>query len=119
MAAVAAGVEIAGPMPVFEAEPERIIGGLLIRRDFRRHQKLYRADLLPGMLRQVAGIVAAHETGIGFVAGRACEHPGVERVGLGLVDAVIPGMAGAGRCGDGDGGQGCNPEALHEISGTG
>ena len=94
VAAIAAGVEIAGPVAIFDAKPERIIGGVLVRRNFRRHQQLHRADLLLGMPRQMIGIVAAHEAGIGLLAGRPGEHPDVEGVGLGLVDAFLLGVAG-------------------------
>ena len=55
VAAEAAGVEIARPMAILDAEAERIIGGVLVRRDFRRHQQLHRADFLLGMPRQMIG----------------------------------------------------------------
>ena len=56
------------------------------------------ADFLLGMLRQMLGIVAAHEAGIGLLAKGAGEHPLVEGGSLGLVDAVL-GMAEAGKGG--------------------
>src|SRR5258705_4094236 len=91
--AVAAGIEIAGAVAIFEAEMERIIDGLVFRRVLGRHQQLHRADLLLRMLRQMAGVITTHEAGIGLLAERAAEHPGIE--GGGFVDALL-GVTGAG-----------------------
>ena len=67
MAAEPAGVEIARPMPIFDADAERIIGDLLFRRIFRGDQQFHCADFLLGMLCQMVGVVAAHEAGIGLL----------------------------------------------------
>jgi len=59
------------------------------------------------MLRQMAGIVAPHEAGIGFLTDGAGKHLAVEGRCLGLLDP-IPGMTDAGegnqrrRCGQRD-----------------
>jgi hypothetical protein len=50
---------------------------------------LHRADFLPGVLRQMAGVVAADKAGIGLLAQRAGEQPAVESGSLGLVDAIL------------------------------
>jgi hypothetical protein len=48
------------------------------------------------MPRQMVGIVAAHEAGIGLLAGRRDEHPDVECISFRLVDAFLLGMADGG-----------------------
>jgi hypothetical protein len=115
VAAVAAGVEVAGPVAIFDAKAERKISGLLVRGNFRRHQELHGADLLQGMLRQMLAVVAADETGIGLLAGRAGEHSDIERSRLGLVDAFL----GVARRGEANhargGGQREDPEPIHDI----
>src|SRR6478752_3710129 len=97
--AEAAGIEIAGAVAIFETETERIIDGLVFRRVLGRHQQLHRADLLLRMLRQMAGVITTHEAGIGLLAERAAEHPGIEGGGFGFVDGFL-GVTGM-RSGDG------------------
>jgi hypothetical protein len=41
------------------------------------------------MLGEMAGVIAAHEAGIGFLAERTGKHPAVESGGFGLVNAVL------------------------------
>jgi hypothetical protein len=101
--AVAAGIEIAGAVAIFEAEAERIIDGLVFRCVLGRHQKLHRADFLLRMLCQMAGVITTHEAGIGLLAERAAEHPGIEGGGFGFVDALL-GVTGMGSDDGGDGG---------------
>ena len=101
--AVAAGIEIAGAVAIFEAEAERIIDGLVFRRVLGRHQQLHRADFLLRMLRQMAGVITTHEAGIGLLAERAAEHPVVEGGGFGFVDALL-GVTGIGSDDGGNGG---------------
>jgi hypothetical protein len=52
------------------------------------------------MLRQMAGVITTHEAGIGFLAQRAVEHPGIEGGGFGFVDGFL-GVTGMN---SGDGG---------------
>ena len=101
--AVAAGIEIAGAVAIFEAEAERIIDGLVFRRVFGRHQQLHHADFLLRMLRQMAGVITTHEAGIGLLAERAAEHPGIECGGFGFIDALL-GVTGMGSDDGGDDG---------------
>ena len=76
MAAIAAGIEIAGPVAKIDAKPEGILEFGEIRVLFGADQKLHHADFLQRMLRQMRGIIAAHETGIGLrVRNAAGEHP--------------------------------------------
>ena len=91
--------KIAGAVAILQAEPERIIGDIIFRRDLGRDQQLHRVDLLQGMPRQVVGVIAAHEAGIGPLARRLGEHPEIERGRLGLVDAFLLGVAGGGPSG--------------------
>jgi len=53
-----------------------------------------------------------------LLPGGTREHPGVECIGAGLGDAVIPGMAGAGETAT-TMAAAVHPEALHEIPGAG
>ena len=75
MAAIAAGIEIAGAVAKSDAEPECVLESWKVRILLGADQELHRADLLQRMLRQVLGIVMARETGIGFrVRNAAGEH---------------------------------------------
>ena len=75
MAAIAAGIEIAGAVAKSDAEPECVLESWKVRIFLGADQELHRADLLQRMLRQVLGIVMARETGIGFrVRNAAGEH---------------------------------------------
>jgi hypothetical protein len=60
------------------------------------------------MLRQMPGVVAAHEAGGGLLAEGSAEHALVEGGGLGRIEAVILGAGREGRSGreGGDDGQG-------------
>jgi hypothetical protein len=107
--AVAAGIEIARAVAIFEAEAERIIDDLVFRCVVGRHQQLHRADFLLRMLRQMAGVITTHKAGIALLAGRAAEHPGVEGGGFGFVDALL-GVTGMG---SDDGGNGDDAGLFH------
>jgi len=47
------------------------------------------AIFLLGMLRQMAGVIASQEAGIGLLARLACKHPDFECVSPGFVDAIL------------------------------
>ena len=79
----------AGTVAKLDAKPEGIAELALAFFDVRRQEQQQRADILPGMPRQMIGIVAAHEAGRGLLAGIAAEDFCIEPVGLGLVDAVL------------------------------
>ena len=85
MAAIAAGIEIAGPIAKIDAEPECILEDRKVRVFFGADEELHHADFLQRMLRQVRGVVAAHEAGIGFRFGQvAGEHP-LGKIGVELL----------------------------------
>ncbi|MEH2537418.1 hypothetical protein V1278_002257 [Bradyrhizobium sp. AZCC 1577] len=108
--AIAAGIEIAYAVAIFETEAEGIIDGLVFRRVFGRHQKLHRADLLLRMPRQMVGVITTHKAGIRLLAERAVEHLPVECGGPGFIDAIL-GVAGIGSDEGGNGGN--DPEIFH------
>ena len=87
MAAFAAGIEVAGPVAEIDAEPERIFETTWSsRRLFGGDEELHHGDLLLRMLRQMLGVIAPHETGIGLRLGdRAGEHP----IGKGAVRLLV------------------------------
>ena len=66
--AVAARVEGAMAVSVFEAKPERIIERGVFRYVFGLDQKRHGGDFLQRMTREVIGIVDPHEAGIGLSA---------------------------------------------------
>ena len=100
-----ARIEVAGAMPVPEAEPEGVVQLLVLLVQLRRDQQLHRGDLLLRMPRKMVGIVAADEAGIGFCAGGARIHARIEGLGFslaGLTDVVaFLGLGGADECGKG------------------
>jgi hypothetical protein len=53
---------------------------------------LHRTHILPGMLRQMAGVIMAHEAGIGLCSRCAGEQAVVEGGRPGLVDAILEPM---------------------------
>ena len=113
-----AGVEIAAAVAVSEAKPEGVVELLVLLVDFRRDQQLHRSDLLLRMPRQMLGIVAAHEAGIGLVAGRTRIHARIENLRLGLAGlADVVGLFGPGNADEGRKGKRKDKGKLHDRTG--
>src|SRR4051794_39044464 len=111
----AAGVEIAGAVTISEAEAEGVMELLVFGVQFRRDQQLHRGDLLLRMARQMLGIIAPHEAGIGLVAGCARIHARVEGLGLGLAGLTdIVGLLGVSSAAERGKEDGRNEKRLHD-----
>ena len=99
--AVAAGVEVSGPVAERQPEPKRVVEGFILRELLGRDQKLHGVHLLERMPGEMRGVVQANEAGIGFflLAGIA----GKQSFGKAVVRAGSLGVgAGAGRGKDRD-----------------
>jgi hypothetical protein len=94
--AVAAGVEVSGPVAERQPEPERVVEDFILSDLLGRDQKLHGVHLLQRMPDEMRGVVLANEAGIGFflLAGIAGQQP----VGKAVVRAGGFGVgAGAAR----------------------
>src|SRR6476661_4953596 len=75
--AVAAGVEVSGPVAERQPEPERVVEDFILSDLLGRDQKLHGVHLLQRMPDEMRGVVLANEAGIGFflLAGIAGQQP--------------------------------------------